>query len=224
MSAASSIAVPFPVAPGFEAKWWARAFRALRLRSVDPRDGSPDHGGDGVASERPEDPDEPLLDRIREGFPHQTQAFTELVERHWNRAWTVCQAVLLNSYDSEEAAQETFLKVHRYLPSFRGESRFTTWLGRIAHRTAIDHLRSRRRERDLRETVQWDPSLGHGFIPAAARRDGPDVQRLRSALAELSPEDRSLLILRDMEGHPYEEIAQMLSTKQISCSKSLAIT
>ncbi len=164
-----------------------------------------------MAPDRPEDPDQPLLERIREGFPHHTQAFTELVERHWDRVWTVCQAVLLNSYDAEEAAQETFLKVHRYLPSFRGESRFTTWLGRIAHRTAIDQLRRRRRERDLRDTVEWDPSLGHGFVPATARRDGPDVQRLRAALAELSPEDRSLLILRDMEGHPYEEIAMMLS-------------
>lgn len=100
--------------------------------------------------------------------------------------------------------------MHRYLPSFRGESRFTTWLGRIAHRAAIDRLRTRGREWNLRDTIELDPVSGPGATPTAPFRDGATILRVRAALAKLSPEDRSLLVLRDMEDHSYEEIALML--------------
>lgn len=212
MQATIPIAATWPTPPAriLSDGWWARVGRLSRRGMQGPDEGAAGSGGEAAPSPGGVDADLELLERVRAGYPHETQAFTEIVQRHWTRVWTVCQAVLLDANDAEEAAQDTFLKVHRFLPSFRGESRFTTWLGRIAHRAAIDRLRTRRRERSLRDGLERDPDSAPGAAPRAPHPEDAQVARMRGALSRLAPEDRSLLILRDVEGHSYEEIAGML--------------
>ena len=207
---------PSPPAASRGEYWWIHVARSL-VRSLDDLDQRTPEPSGSVAdpvAEREQDPDLELLQRVRAGYPHETRTYSELVSRHWPRVWRVCQAVLLDTHDAEEAAQDTFLKAHRSLPGFRGESRFTTWLSRIAHHSAIDRLRSRRRERSARATLAEDSKAALRITPMEPHGEDADVRRVRAALTQLSPEDRSLLILRDVEGHSYEDIAVMLSVEQ----------
>lgn len=207
---------PSPPAAPPEEFWWTLVARTLArfLDELDRAPPVPSGGSAGPVTERDQDPDLELLQKVRAGYPHETRTYGELVSRHWPRVWRVCQAVLLDAHDAEEAAQDTFLKAHRYLPSFRGESRFTTWLSRIAHHAAIDRLRSRRRERSARADLAEDSKSALRITPMEPHGQGADVRRVRAALAELSPEDRSMLILRDVEGYSYEDMAVMLAVEQ----------
>jgi hypothetical protein len=125
--------------------WWARLDRALTRGLLFGLDGTA-HGPLRVArASRGSVEDRELLAAVLAEYPHDTRAFSRLVEQHWARAWSVCQAILLDAHDAEETVQDTFLKVHRYLPSYRFESRFTTWLYQIARRTALTRLSDRSR-------------------------------------------------------------------------------
>ncbi len=145
------------------------------------------------------DPDADLLCAVFNEFPHSTTAYSELVRKHWNTVYAACQAILLHERDAEDATQDAFLKAHRYLPSYRFESRFPTWLRRIAKNTALNLYRERRTERLARDRVAADPSLRGWWLPW--RKPQPTDQRdsLRRALETLSPEDRTL---SDLWGEP----------------------
>ncbi len=84
---------------------------------------------------------------IRRVLSGNREAFTAIVDRHRGYVFTVCLNVLKNREEAEEAAQDTFLKVFKTLRSYKGESKFSTWLYRIAFRTAID--KGRRKKRDI---------------------------------------------------------------------------
>lgn len=167
-------------------------------------------GGPPAADPARTDPDAELLRRVLGEYPHETRAFTALVQRHWGRVWSICQAILLDPDDAEDAAQVAFLKTHRYLPSWRGESRFVAWLARIARNAALDLLASRRREREARERLGEDPLLLRLWAPARAADPAGPFLDLRRALAGLDPPDRVVLVLHEIEGVSYEEIAEWL--------------
>ena len=180
---------PSPPAVSRGEFWWDRVARLL-ARSLDELDaGSADPVGHAAspAVRREEDPDLELLERVRAGYPHETRTDGELVSRHWPRVWRVCQAVLLDAHDAEEAAQDTFHKAHRHRPSFRGESRFTTWLGRLAHHAAILRLRCRRREWNARQGLVEDSKAAIRITPLQPHGEGGEVRRVRAALGDLSP-------------------------------------
>ncbi len=190
-----------PRSPG-EAEW----FRALLFAAA----GDPVGGGSAPDAARAPgpDPDRELLDRVLAEYPHGTAAFAELMERHWRRAWNLSQSVLLHEQEAEEATQDVFLKVHRYLPSFRGESRFTTWLSRIARNTALSRLAAIRRRRDTRRRVERDVWLKEAWSPWRPPRPGSGTSAVRQALESLEDEDRAVLVQHVLEGVPYEEIAE----------------
>lgn len=156
------------------------------------------------------DPDGPLLRQVLEEFPRDVRAFRELVSVHWNSIWAICASVLLNEHDAEEAAQDVFLKAHRYLPSFRFESRFSTWLRRIARNTALNMLAARRRQYTARDHIGEDPLLTRMWRPWKAPVPGSDAAQLRKLIARLDPADRMVLVLHEMEGLSYEDIAEDL--------------
>lgn len=156
------------------------------------------------------DPDADLLRAVYDEFPHSTEAYSRLVRRHWNVVYSICQAVLLQDEDAEEATQDAFLKAHRYLPSFRVDSRFLTWLSRIARNAALNRYRARKTERGARDRVAQDPGLVLSWLPW--RSPQPSTRRiaLREALTRLEPEDRLIVLAHDVEGVPHEEIAESL--------------
>jgi RNA polymerase sigma-70 factor, ECF subfamily len=110
--------------------------------------------------------------------------------------------------DAEEVAQEVFLRVHRALPGFRGEAALSTWLYAITSRLCLNRLKAphRRRRAEAELDVVADPAPGPGADLETAERDAA----LQRAIAALDEEARIVVVLRDVEGLSYEEIAAAL--------------
>jgi RNA polymerase sigma-70 factor (ECF subfamily) len=189
---------------GFLIRLWERT--RLRFSS----DGGSGRSRSPGSEARADDPDRALLLEILAAYPHDTSAYSLLVRRHWRRVWTLCQGVLVNPHDAEEATQDTFLKVHRHLPRFRFDSRFATWLHRVAVNTALSLHASRRRETGVIERLTRDPLLLSRWLPKAA--PGPERLRedLRLALEAMDPRDRAIVVLHVLEGIPYDDLAEAL--------------
>ena len=158
---------------------------------------------EGDAADAPQ-----FLERLRVG---DARAFEELVAAHQHRVFGVALRMLGNASEAEEIAQEAFLRAHRSLAEFRGDSRLSTWLYAIVSRLCLNRLASSDRK-----------AVAHGeeiLLRVADPRGGPEADAERSelesalhhAIAELSEERRVVVILRDFEGLAYEEIATVLS-------------
>jgi len=151
--------------------------------------------------------DASLVDRLRRGDP---RAFEDLVIAYQHRVFGVALRMLGNRAEAEELAQEVFLRVHRAIGEFRGEAKLSTWLYAIASRLCLNRLASGER----RMTRYGDEALTR----LASREISPaeEVERseletaLHRAIAALSDERRMVVVLRDLEGLSYEEIAAAL--------------
>jgi RNA polymerase sigma-70 factor (ECF subfamily) len=145
--------------------------------------------------------------RLRRG---DRQAFEELVITYQHRLFAVAARMLGSRAEAEEIAQETFLRAHRALPDFRGDARLGTWLYGIASRLCLNRLASSERRLARRD----DDALADAVAPgpdAAARLERSELEAaLREAIAALPEERRIVVILRDIEGLSYEEIAEAL--------------
>jgi len=148
-----------------------------------------------------------LLERLRAGDP---RAFEELVIVYQHRVFGVALRMLGSRAEAEEIAQEVFLRAHRAVADFRGDARLGTWLYAIASRLCLNRLASPDRRVARGDEVLADVAAPTPDAAAAAERAELDAA-LRAAIAEL-PEDRRLvLVLRDIEGLSYEEIAEALA-------------
>lgn len=147
------------------------------------------------------DQDLPLIDRALEG---DGQAFEALVRRHEARVYRTALGILGKPEDAEEALQDTFLNAYQHLREFRRDSRFTTWLTRIAINAALNKLRGQR------ETVSLDAMNGASaeFMPRHCEpwQENPErlcakeeIRRIvHEAIQELPPDYRVVLVLRDI--------------------------
>ena len=151
--------------------------------------------------------DAALLARLRTG---DTRAFEELVTTYQHRLFGVALRMLGSRAEAEEIAQETFLRAHRALGEFRGEARLGTWLYAIASRLCLNRLAAaaRRHEAPDETALQQQPAEGGD---AAAVLEQRELQAaLHDAVAALPEERRIVVVLRDLEGLAYEEIAEVL--------------
>jgi RNA polymerase sigma-70 factor (ECF subfamily) len=151
--------------------------------------------------------DAALLARLRAG---QARAFEELVTTYQHRIFGVALRMLGSRAEAEDIAQETFLRAHRALGEFRGEARLGTWLYAIASRLCLNRLASaqRRLERSDEEALLRHPAAAGDA--AAALEAGERAAALHEAIAALPEERRIVVVLRDLEGLAYEEIAEVL--------------
>jgi len=127
-----------------------------------------------------------------------------------HRVFGVAARMLGSAAEAEEIAQEVFLRVHRSIVEFRGEAKLSTWLYAITSRLCLNRLASgaRRRERIDEDALRVVPS---GEVDAAAALERREVEAaLRQAITELPEERRIVVVLRDVEGLSYEEIAAAL--------------
>jgi RNA polymerase sigma-70 factor (ECF subfamily) len=148
--------------------------------------------------------DEALVKRFQAG---DEEAFDELVERHRRRVYgLMCR--LVGGPEAEDLAQEVFLAAYRSLGSFRGEAAFSTWLYRVAIYTCSHHLRRRRLE--TTELDECEPDHRRDGDPelSALRRELRD--RVRLAIDALPYKFRLVIVLRDLHGLSYEEIAEVV--------------
>lgn len=160
---------------------------------------------------RQEDPDADAVGRATRG---DTDAFDELVRRYQHRIVNFVRTQVFRSVEPEDVAQEVFLRAFRGLKTFRGQSSFKTWLYQIATNTARTHLeRQGRRKEDAAGRLEDE---GPDSPPPA--RSGEDLERdvvlrdrIDRALAALPEDQRRIVVLRDVEGFEYKEIAELLS-------------
>jgi RNA polymerase sigma-70 factor, ECF subfamily len=137
-------------------------------------------------------------------------AFEELVELHRDIVVRVA-ARIVGSQDAEDVSQDAFLRAFHRLEQFRGDAPFQSWLLRIAHNAALDHLARRRAEPVDPDTI--DESEETSQRPPAEHLEVRErIERLERKLRGLSPQHRVVLVLRDAEGLSYEEIAEITST------------
>jgi RNA polymerase sigma-70 factor (ECF subfamily) len=143
-----------------------------------------------------------------------TAAFGELVSRHQDRLYSTVLRLLDQPEDARDAVQEAFLHAYQSLHSFKGDARFSTWLYRIAVNTAISLKRKHRLVLRLQPTA--DGTANDPLDPNEANRPGHALEmaeqekQVHEALGRLSAEHRAVLVLKDMEGMKYEEIAEIL--------------
>ncbi len=141
---------------------------------------------------------------IRRSKGGSREAFGQLVGRYQAPVYRVVRGILGSPSESEDVAQEVFLKAYANLAKFRGESGFFTWLYRIAVNEA---LRARKRRTfanaDALPEVEAPP-------PAPPEEDAPTLATLEKLLRKLSDEFRAIVVLRDIEGLSYTEIAETL--------------
>lgn len=168
--------------------------------------------------------DQHLVDRAREG---DGEAFRVLFERYNRRAYSLAYGMLHNADDALDVVQDAFIKAHRYLDRFEGNSSFYTWLYRIVSNLAIDHIRKRKRARH----VDFNDALAHSEDDAPVGEEAllPSMlganphtsfarqqarEQIAEALQSLSDNHRAVLVMRELHGMSYEEMAQAMD-----CSK-----
>lgn len=164
--------------------------------------------------------DADLVARAQRG---DEDAYRELVERHQRRAFAVAFGVVRNPDDARDVVQDALIKAYRNLDRFKGQSSFYTWLYRIVMNVAIDHVRRQRRIQ-----ASYDDGLAHDEVeggenilpqrleanPAKNVGRRELVEQMDGALDKLSSIHRSVLLMREVEGMSYTEMA-----KAMRCSK-----
>ena len=151
--------------------------------------------------------DSQLLRRLRAG---EAAAFEELVRTYQHRVFGIALRMLGNAAEAEEIAQEAFLRAYRALAEFRGDAKLSTWLYAIASRLCLNRLASGERSmiRQGEDSVMRLPHDAGG--PDAVLEQTELEAALHRAIAELPDERRIVVVLRDLEGLSYEEIAAAL--------------
>lgn len=165
--------------------------------------------------------DRELVARAQKG---DRDAFRGLFERYSRRAYSLAFGVVRNPDDALDVVQDAFIKAHRHLDKFEGQASFYTWLYRIVMNLAIDHLRKNRRQKtvDFSDAAMDEGGLGEdslipriiGGNPGRSLMDKEIRERIAVALDELSENHRAVLVMRELEGLSYEEMAHAMG-----CSK-----
>jgi RNA polymerase sigma-70 factor, ECF subfamily len=143
--------------------------------------------------------DPQLVERAQAG---DERAFAELVDRYGGAVVSLCYASTLNAAESEDLSQEVFMAAWRGLPRFRGASAFSTWLFALARNACIDQAR----RRAVRPRLVDDRESAADVVDEAPRET---ARAILAAAAELSLPLRQALLLRDVQGLSYEEIARV---------------
>ncbi len=150
-----------------------------------------------------------LIQRALDG---QSSAFETLVLRYQDRLYTAMISVVGNADEAEDVVQESFIQAYLKLDTFQRNSRFFTWLYRIAFNFALARRRRRKNHQSLEETREnsgAEPEF-YGDGPDLRMTRNEDIQLVHRALALLSEDHRSILVLREMEDLAYEDIADVL--------------
>lgn len=149
-----------------------------------------------------------LIQQVKDEDP---STFEWIVLKYQDKIYNLCRYLLGNPQDAEDAAQEVFIKAYRKLKDFRPESSLYTWLYRIGVNTCLDHKRKFRPE-PLKD--QSSAEYLSSAEPSPERRyQSKEIGRaIQSAFEQLSKNSRAVIVLKEMEGLSYEEIAEVMDT------------
>lgn len=167
----------------------------------------------------PESPDADILRRAAAG---DADAFSVLVDLYAGRIYGVCFSILGNQADAQDCVQESFFKAFRMMHRFQFASSFYTWLYRIAANSCYDLLRKNQRHatRSLDEPVespegdQYLQVPDNQPLPDAVLESKETVRVVREELARLPEHLKRMIVLRDLEGLSYEQIAELENLRE----------
>jgi RNA polymerase sigma-70 factor, ECF subfamily len=132
--------------------------------------------------------------------------FEEFVRKNEDRIFNLCLYMLGNSLDAQDAAQDTFIKAYKGMKDFRPEASLYTWVYRIAVNTCLDHRRKSRYD-PLKGDVLSEQLQSDGLSPEGHYHSKKAAEALQTALKKLPGKLRSAIVLKEIEGLSYEEIA-----------------
>jgi len=166
--------------------------------------------------------DRALIARAQAG---EVAAFRQLVERHQRRAFAIALGLVRDENDARELVQDAFLRVYRGLGSFQNNSSFFTWLYRIITNLSIDLIRKPGRQLADIDESRFEADEGkEAEFPLISRIDGADPMdvvrrreiagRVQAALDALPPYHRGVIVMREIEGLSYEEMAQAMNVSK----------
>lgn len=160
--------------------------------------------------------DQALVERVQRG---EKRAFELLVAKYQRKIFRLLSRLIRDPAEIEDVAQEAFIKAYRALPNFRGESAFYTWLYRIAINTAKNYLVAQGRraptttetEFDEAETFEEGEQLRDVATPDAVLLSKQVAAAVNRAIERLPEDLRTAIVLRELEGLSYEEIAESMN-------------
>jgi RNA polymerase sigma-70 factor (ECF subfamily) len=147
-----------------------------------------------------------LVKRLKDG---DLAAFAELVRRYEDRIYNLCRYLVRDPRDAQDAAQDVFLKAYRGLKDFKPDASLYTWLYRIAVNTSLDYRRRSRREASREAPLSDDLPSALPF-PDQVYESKEITEAMQAALPKLREKLRAPIVLREIEGLSYEEIAKVL--------------
>ncbi len=158
--------------------------------------------------------DRDLVDRVLDG---DQASYGLLVQRYQSKIFAVAYGVLRHREDAREVSQEAFIKAYRNLPSFRRDSSFYTWIYRITVNLAIDFQRRAHRKRETTfEDVKLSPDDVHATGPRILGSPAQQLEEkqlgdtIQGAIEQLPADQRTAIILREIQGLSYKEIAETM--------------
>jgi RNA polymerase sigma-70 factor (ECF subfamily) len=155
---------------------------------------------------------------VRKTLKGEREAFSELVKRYQGKAYGIAMGILGNREDALDVVQDSFIKAYNSLSGFRFSSKFFTWFYRLLVNRSIDRLRSASRGEGLSFDETWMKEDGTRSRSMSEYTDGPleAIQKgelrevIRGAIESLPEHQRAVVVLREVEGLSYEEIARVL--------------
>lgn len=155
---------------------------------------------------------------VRKAKQGDIQAFEKLINKHQKRVYNIALRMLQNPEDAYDISQEVFIRVFKSMKEFREEASFSTWIYRIAKNACLDELRKRKKRNivSLDENMEFEEGTVKRQIEDEA--PGPDIlyeskelkDIVKLALRHLSNDHRLVIVLRDLQGFSYDEIAKIL--------------
>jgi len=177
-------------------------------------------GGGSISGGQPSpERDQFLVERAQRG---DKDAFRQLVVAYQERLFTVVRGMVRNQEDAQDITQDVFIKAYASLGSFQGQSSFYTWLYRIAVNMTIDYRRRKGRRQESSFDEKIDPDAAEGtelpdarvLSPQRAYLDKELGGKIRQAMESLPEDQRTAIVLRELEGLSYKEIADMMECSQ----------
>lgn len=166
--------------------------------------------------------------KAQKGDPY---AFEYLVETHQTKVYNLALRMVSNPDDAAELSQDAFLKAWRSIGQFHGDSSFATWMHRLTHNVCIDFLRSEKRHRQAGASFSLDEEHEEGtrtllpdthYEPHRQLEQKELREQVTQGLQTLSPEHKEVLLLREISGLSYQEIAQAVGLPEGTVKSRIA--